>query len=119
MRDMANQPLNIPPAWNTIELGEARGTLMVIGATDTGKSTFARYLYRRLGAEPGRQVAYLDGDPGQSTLGPPTTRHFALGTSGEVSFPPEGQTAALCSRDAPRAHAANGGQCRAAGPGRT
>lgn len=92
MRDMANQPLDIPPAWNKIELSEARGTLMVIGATDTGKSTFARYLYRRLGVEPGRQVAYLDGDPGQSTLGPPTTLTLALGTSGEVSFPPQGQT---------------------------
>ena len=92
MREMASPPLDIPPAWEKIDLGEARGTLMVIGATDTGKSTFARYLYRRLCAVPGRRVAYLDGDPGQSTLGPPTTMSLALGTSGEVTFPPQGQT---------------------------
>jgi polynucleotide 5'-hydroxyl-kinase GRC3/NOL9 len=35
-------------------------------------------------------VAYLDGDPGQSTLGPPTTMTLALGTDG-ASFPPAGQ----------------------------
>ncbi len=92
MRDMAKQPLDVPPAWNKIELGEVRGTLMVIGATDTGKSTFARYLYGRLGMEPGRQAAYLDGDPGQSTLGPPTTMTLVLGTGGEAAFPPRGQT---------------------------
>jgi polynucleotide 5'-hydroxyl-kinase GRC3/NOL9 len=76
---MTNQPLDIPPAWDKIDLREARGTLMVIGATDTGKSTFAQYLYRRLCADPGRRVAYLDGDPGQSRLGPPTTMTLALG----------------------------------------
>jgi hypothetical protein len=79
IREMTNQPLDIPPAWDKIVLREAHGLLMVIGATDTGKSTFAQYLYRRLGAEPGRRVAYLDGDPGQSRLGPPTTMTLALG----------------------------------------
>jgi hypothetical protein len=49
-------------------LAHLRGTLMVIGAPDTGKSTFAQYLYRRLCAE-SRCVAYLDGDPGQEMGG--------------------------------------------------
>lgn len=88
IREMANPPLDVPPAWERIDLSDARGTLMVIGATDTGKSTFARYLYRRLCAEPGHRVAYLDGDPGQSILGPPTTMTLALGRSGDDSFPP-------------------------------
>ncbi len=88
---MTNQRLDIPPAWDKINLREAHGTLMVIGATDTGKSTFAQYLYRRLCAEPGRRVAYLDGDPGQSRLGPPTTMTLAFGQSGDDVFPPAGQ----------------------------
>ncbi len=39
-----------------------------------------------------RCVAYLDGDPGQSTLGPPTTMSLALGASGDIAFPPRGKT---------------------------
>jgi polynucleotide 5'-hydroxyl-kinase GRC3/NOL9 len=62
----------------------------VIGAPDVGKSTFAQYLYRRLSAELGA-VAYLDGDPGQSTLGPPATMTLALGSSGDRTFPPQGR----------------------------
>ena len=88
---MTNRQLDIPPAWEKIDLHEARGALMVIGATDTGKSTFAQFLYRRLCAETGSRVAYLDGDPGQSTLGPPTTMTLALGKSGDDAFPPAGQ----------------------------
>jgi polynucleotide 5'-hydroxyl-kinase GRC3/NOL9 len=58
-----------------------------------GKSTFARYLYQRLVIE-GKQAAYLDGDPGQSLLGPPTTLTLALGELGEPGkhgFPPSGE----------------------------
>lgn len=83
--------MDIPPAWEQIDLSEMRGTLFVIGAPDVGKSTFAQYLYRRLCAQP-RRAAYLDGDPGQSTLGPPATMTLALGASGDDSFPPRGRT---------------------------
>ena len=40
--------IEIPPAWERITLSALGGTLLVVGAPDTGKSTFARYLYRRL-----------------------------------------------------------------------
>jgi polynucleotide 5'-hydroxyl-kinase GRC3/NOL9 len=83
--------MDIPPAWQQIDLAELRGVLMVFGAPDTGKSTFAQYLYRRLCAD-SRRAAYLDGDPGQSTLGPPTTMTLAINTSGDDSFPPVGKT---------------------------
>lgn len=63
---------------------------MVIGAPDTGKSTFARYLFERLSGE-GLKVAFLDGDPGQSTLGPPSTLTLVLAHAGESRFPPEGK----------------------------
>jgi polynucleotide 5'-hydroxyl-kinase GRC3/NOL9 len=81
--------IEIPPAWERITLSALSGTLLVFGAPDTGKSTFARYLYRRLCAHHER-VAFVDGDVGQATLGPPTTMTLALGKPGDDSFPPAG-----------------------------
>jgi polynucleotide 5'-hydroxyl-kinase GRC3/NOL9 len=56
------------------------GVAMVLGAPDTGKSTFSRYLVYRtyLAGEP---VALVDLDLGQSHLGPPATLGLGL-------FPP-------------------------------
>jgi polynucleotide 5'-hydroxyl-kinase GRC3/NOL9 len=88
---MADRQLDIPCAWSHLEPARLRGMLMVIGAPDTGKSTFAQYLYQQLCTE-SRCVAYLDGDPGQSTLGPPTTMSLTIGTSGDAAFPPQGKT---------------------------
>lgn len=82
--------LDIPPAWEQMDLAGLRGTVMVIGAPDTGKSTFARYLYQRLRRQ-SRRVAFLDGDPGQSALGPPATITLALGKGDNDAFPPTGQ----------------------------
>jgi len=64
--------MDILPEWENIDPIELKGILLVVGATDVGKSTFARYLYGCLRKE-GKRVAYLDGDPGQGRLGPPTT----------------------------------------------
>jgi polynucleotide 5'-hydroxyl-kinase GRC3/NOL9 len=63
--------MDILPQWERIDPLQLRGTLLVVGAPDVGKSTFARYLYGRL-RKAGRRVAYLDGDPGQGCLGPST-----------------------------------------------
>jgi polynucleotide 5'-hydroxyl-kinase GRC3/NOL9 len=81
--------VEIPPAWERITLSALGGTLLVVGAPDTGKSTFARYLYRRLCAHHER-LAFVDGDVGQATLGPPTTMTLALGEPGDDRFPPAG-----------------------------
>jgi len=81
--------IEIPPAWERITLSALGGTLLVVGAPDMGKSTFARYLYRRLCAHHER-VAFVDGDVGQATLGPPTTMTLALGQPGDDAFPPVG-----------------------------
>jgi polynucleotide 5'-hydroxyl-kinase GRC3/NOL9 len=90
---MAGTQLDIPSAWEHIELAGLRGTLMVIGAPDVGKSTFAQYLYRHcVKAAESRCVAYLDGDPGQSTLGPPSTMTLTVGEKGDDAFPPRGPT---------------------------
>lgn len=61
-----------------IEAG-ASPKLYIIGAVDVGKSTLASYLLREL-SESGRRIAFIDGDPGQSVLGPPSTVGSALWT---------------------------------------
>lgn len=83
---MASQ-LIVSPAWDRIDPGPLAGVLMLIGAPDTGKSTFARFLLQRLAAA-GRRAALLDGDPGQSSLGPPAALAAALAAGEE--FPPAG-----------------------------
>jgi polynucleotide 5'-hydroxyl-kinase GRC3/NOL9 len=65
----------IPDEWraaaDAVVAGEARRrVVMVIGATDTGKSTFAAYLASRL-HQAGARTAVIDTDLGQSSIGPP------------------------------------------------
>lgn len=86
---MVSQEIDVPPAWERLRLERLRGTLLIVGASDVGKSTFARYAYQRLCAA-GIRTAYLDGDPGQSTLGPPAAMMVALGEPGSADFPPRG-----------------------------
>jgi polynucleotide 5'-hydroxyl-kinase GRC3/NOL9 len=81
--------IDVHPAWERITLPALGGVVLVVGAPDTGKSTFARYLYCRLCGYHQR-VAFIDGDIGQASLGPPTTMTLALGRSGDDSFPPAG-----------------------------
>ncbi|MBU1866842.1 MAG: AAA family ATPase [Actinobacteria bacterium] len=52
------------------DLIRRRGVVMLIGAPDTGKTTFARRLLREAVAA-GRTAAYVDADVDQSTTGPP------------------------------------------------
>jgi len=84
-----NVRFEIPPTWERITLSALSGTLLIVGAPDTGKSTFARYLYRRL-CDHHERVAFVDGDIGQATLGPPTTMTLALSEPGDDGFPPAG-----------------------------
>ena len=82
--------MNIPEEWKSIETGSLKGILMVVGSTDVGKSTFCRYLYGRL-SEQNPPAAFLDGDPGQSTLGPPATMTVILSSENDGRFPPGGE----------------------------
>ncbi|RCK74692.1 MAG: hypothetical protein ANABAC_1409 [Anaerolineae bacterium] len=75
--------IDIPAAWKALRPNQLHGLIMVIGAPDSGKSTFCRYLYSQLLAQQ-RSCAYLDGDPGQAFLGPPTTLSL---TSGDLEQP--------------------------------
>ncbi len=74
---MSDRSVFVPDAWLDLDLSAVRGVLLVVGAPDTGKSTFAHWLWDRL-KRAGRPVAFLDGDVGQSLLGPPTTLTLAL-----------------------------------------
>lgn len=69
----------IPGDW--MDLIEAihrkKGSALILGASDTGKSTLAHLLVVQL-CQMGNIVALIDGDIGQSVLGLPTTIGLAL-----------------------------------------
>ena len=53
-------------------LKEEKGIAILLGATDTGKSTLAKFLISSL-CQQGLKIALVDADIGQSFLGPPAT----------------------------------------------
>jgi polynucleotide 5'-hydroxyl-kinase GRC3/NOL9 len=66
--------LHVPPEWEAAagEIFERRRrTILVIGGSAVGKSSFCRYLAGALLARQA-EVAFVDADIGQSNLGPPT-----------------------------------------------
>ncbi len=69
------EQLHIPEEWRQAaykirELGEKK--VLVLGATDRGKSTFCAYLAWHL-LQAGQKPAYIDADVGQKDIGPPST----------------------------------------------
>lgn len=69
--------IQVPGAWESLNPEGMNGTILVVGATDRGKSTLVRWLAERLLARHHR-VGWLDGDIGQSALGAPSTMNLAL-----------------------------------------
>lgn len=73
-------------------LHEEKGVAILLGTTDTGKSTLAKFLVFNL-CKRGLKVALVDADIGQSFLGPPTTIGFSVFKSDPtweiVLLPPE------------------------------
>ncbi len=59
------------------EILQKKGTVMVLGAPDTGKTTFAAFLANQA-LEGGMTVAVIDSDIGQSNIGPPSTIGLAF-----------------------------------------
>ena len=74
---MIPSDFEVPNQWNDINTEQLTGTIIVIGPTDSGKSTMAHWLFKRL-CQVHTCVGWLDGDVGQSTLGVPTTINLAL-----------------------------------------
>ncbi len=78
--------LEIPWQWQVLEPERISGTVLVVGASDAGKSTLARWLVERLCRSHAR-VGWLDGDPGQTTLGLPTTLNLAVVDEAPILLP--------------------------------
>jgi polynucleotide 5'-hydroxyl-kinase GRC3/NOL9 len=66
--------ISAPKEWFALLdlLAEEKGIAILLGGTDTGKTTLANFLIFNLCSR-GLRVALVDADIGQSTLGPPAT----------------------------------------------
>ncbi len=82
-RDDLPEVIEVPEAWRALaaKLEVEGGLTLLLGASDSGKTTLARWLLGSLMAA-GRRVAFLDGDIGQSTVGPPATVGLTLPSAG-------------------------------------
>jgi len=74
----------IPPSWaesceELLKIHDKPVTAMVLGAVDSGKTSFCTYLANKALSQK-IQVAILDGDLGQSDVGPPGTISYAFMT---------------------------------------
>lgn len=99
---MSGGPVRIPSAWEALEPERMTGTLLVIGASDRGKSTLVRWLVERLLQRP-QKVGWLDGDIGQSTLGVPATMNLAV-LERLPEDPPPPQETFFVGATSPRGH---------------
>lgn len=72
--------------WGDIDTGRISGTVIVIGASDRGKSTLVRWLVERL-CQNHERVGWLDGDIGQATLGVPSTMNLAVINNAPTQLP--------------------------------
>jgi polynucleotide 5'-hydroxyl-kinase GRC3/NOL9 len=99
---MTDDRIFIPTAWETLEPERLTGTILVIGASDRGKSTLVRWLVEKLlRRQP--KVGWLDGDIGQSTLGVPSTMNLAVLQQFDRN-PPQSQGAFFVGATSPRGH---------------
>lgn len=65
----------------------AGSRVLLLGGTDTGKTTFAREAINFLAGERSLRTALLDADIGQSEIGPPATVGVAVARPGDASLP--------------------------------
>lgn len=101
---MTSSNISFPREWERINPESLEGTIMVIGESDSGKTTFARYLFLQL-CRCHNSVAFLDCDVGQSTVGLPTTMNLALSSGDRSVFPPKGETLSyFVGSTSPRGH---------------
>ncbi len=88
---MVGKPIHIPPEWEKIDIPQLSGITMIVGGPDVGKSTLTLHLYNRM-REVFPRLGYLDGDPGQCSLGPPGCMTLASDGDGHGTFPPDGKS---------------------------
>jgi len=88
-RDLIQTPLEVRAERPPVRRGDLlltgqRGICLILGAGDTGKTTLAAALAKRLTKS--RAVGIIDADIGQSHIGPPATVGWAVAGSPEVNF---------------------------------
>lgn len=78
--------LDLPKEWLAAgeKIRSESKTVVVLGAPDSGKSTFALWVTDQCRTS-GKSVAYIDGDMGQSHVGPPTTIGMEMLHGGAVA----------------------------------
>jgi len=64
--------LIVPPEWEALAAEDVRGAVLLVGGTDSGKTSLATYLVQQWSAR-GRTIALMDCDVGQGVLGLPAT----------------------------------------------
>ena len=92
---------NAPSEWRELDRKALSRTVLLVGATDTGKSTLARWLLEQA-RNRGRTAAWLDGDLGQSSLGLPGTLNFVTVT--EEASAPMRRAAFFVGSSSPKGH---------------
>ena len=95
--------IHVPPEWQRLHPQRMSGTVVVIGQSDSGKTTLVRWLVEEL-CRYHERVAWLDGDIGQSTLGVPTTMNLALLTAPPGETPPAPDVSFFVGATSPRGH---------------
>ena len=83
MTSVSGRKLHVPPEWESAaaEIFDRRlRTILVMGGSAVGKTSFCRYLAEALLARQA-EVAFVDADIGQSNLGPPTAVTLGYPTS--------------------------------------
>lgn len=79
----------IPDEWySTLEKLRTTRTVFVLGLSDTGKTTFIKFLIKEF-VESGSNVSFIDSDIGQSTVGIPTSISSVLLSSPQDLSSPE------------------------------
>ncbi len=64
--------LIVPPEWESLAAQDMRGAVLLIGGTDSGKTSLASYLVQQWSGRL-RTIALMDCDVGQGVLGLPAT----------------------------------------------
>ena len=106
---MLSSPLTIegyeiPGEWvSTFEEVKKGKTTLVLGASNSGKTTLVKFLINEF-VKAGGRIAFVDGDIGQSTLGVPTTVGSSIISSAEELMSPRIKSLFFVGSTSPPGH---------------